>query len=153
MKKYIGQNIKTWEWVTSDNALYNKKSNDLYLIPDLFSKDELSLDKKSLSKYRVYIKTAGWAVDKDINGETIYAGDTVEIEYYNKNGAVFIQGKKSVRAIVCYDKNLKIHYMLSGKKIFMFSGDNQHLISSIKRIGRNQNTDFITEKEVPNDTV
>ena len=152
MKKYIGQNIRTWQWITSDNVLYDKKANETYLIPNLFSKDELPLNKKALSSYRVYPKSIGWAVSKDINGETIYAGDTVEIDYDNKNEATF-NGRNTVRAIVCYDKNLKIHYMLSGKRIFMFNGDSNHFISSIKRIGRNENTDFITEKEVPHDTL
>lgn len=152
MKKYIAKSIRTWEWLTSDNLLYDRKSNEYYLIPDLFSKDDLPLDKKSLAEYRVYPKSIGWAVSKDIKGKTIYAGDTVEIDYYNKDEATF-NGRNTVRAIVCYDKNLKIHYMLSGKKIFMFNGDGKHFISQIRRVSRFESTEFITEKEVPNDTV
>ncbi len=135
MQKYIGKSIKTNQWVKSNNILVDPKNNDTYLIPDLFSLDNLSLDKRSLVKYKVDNKSVGIAIAKDINYETIYSGDRVEIAYYNLKSPA----RKKIISIVtvCYDGESKLYYMQSDeKKVFLFKGDSYHLISSIKRIGR-----------------
>lgn len=140
MQKYIGKSKETQKWVKANNMLVDPKNGDTYLVPDLFSMDELKLDSKSLAKYKIEKSSLGIAVAKDINKEIIYSGDLVEVHYYNQ---ISNATKKYMSiAIVCYDSEAKLYYMkgTDEKRVFLFSGDSHHFISSITRIDERPET-------------
>ena len=134
--KFIGKSVKTGRLINSDNKIYDKHTDTYYLIPDLFKNETLNVcNKKALFKYKIEPNSLGEAVSTDSHFNTIYTGDTVQIDYYpitppHKN-------KISVTATVKYDAERKIFYMHSvDNQAFLFTGDTQHLISNIIRIGR-----------------
>ncbi len=106
------------------------------MIPDLFKNETLNVcNKKALFKYKIETDSLGEAVATDNHGNTIYTGDTVQIEYYSITAPQ--KSKISVMATVRLDFERKIYYMHSvDNQAFLFTGDTQHFISSITRYGR-----------------
>lgn len=132
MKQYIGLNKKTGEWVIADNILVNKRNKKVYLIKDLFKLEKLNF--QALAKYEVLPQSVGESVTQDAQGNMIFCGDDVEIEYYNQSQP---RVKYKIEAKVYYEEQAKIFFMRSeNNKVFMFHGDSQHFISSIKRLKR-----------------
>ncbi len=134
--KFIGKSVKTGKMIRADNKIYDKKTDTYYLIPDLFKNETLNVcNKKALFKYKIETDSLGEAVATDNHGNTIYTGDTVQIEYYSITAPQ--KSKISVMATVRLDFERKIYYMHSvDNQAFLFTGDTQHFISSITRIGR-----------------
>lgn len=134
--KFIGKSVKTGKMIRADNKIYDKKTDTYYLIPDLFKNETLNVcNKKALFKYKIETDSLGEAVATDNHGDTIYTGDTVQIEYYSITAPQ--KSKISVMATVRLDFERKIYYMHSvDNQAFLFTGDTQHFISSITRIGR-----------------
>lgn len=134
--KFIGKSVKTGKIIRADNKIYDKKTDSYYLIPDLFTNETLNVcNKKALFKYKIETVSLGEAVAKDCHCDTIYTGDTVQIEYYAISAP--LKGKNSVMATVKLDTERKIYYMHSvDNQAFLFAGDTQHFISSITRVGR-----------------
>ena len=134
--KFIGKSVKTGKMIRADNKIYDKKTDTYYLIPDLFKNETLNVcNKKALFKYKIETDSLGEAVATDNHGNTIYTGDTVQIEYYSITAPQ--KSKISVMATVRLDFERKIYYMHSvDNQAFLFTGDTQNFISSITRIGR-----------------
>lgn len=132
MHIYIGLSIVNDKWITAVNKIVDERNNDVYLVNNLFSNE--TLDLKKLKPFKVYPDSVGEFVTKDADGKLIYCGDEVKIAYYLIDNP---SDKYTITAKVLFDEEAKIYYMRSeNNKVFLFSGDSMHFISSIKRLKR-----------------
>lgn len=136
IKTYIGKLQKTGKIIESKCKLYDEYNNTYYLPNDLFEENKIKStnSRTDLYKYKVYNNSIGESVTKDSDGKTIYTGDEVEIYYYEKNNST---KRFKIRATVIYDNKAQLYYMRTiDNQVFLFTGDTQHFISKIIRIGR-----------------